>query len=182
MEAQAGPVFVAALVVVVAGARKLHEPSAIAGRLASWSVPAPRPLGRALGVVELAIGGVVLGVGGPIPAALLGALYVAFTVALVLGGRDVPCGCFGTSDAPPGAAHLLVNGLAAVSAAVAVAAPVDPVWSELAGSPVAGVPAGLLLVTATGLVVAALELLPMALHEARRNEPSVRPFAATGVR
>ena len=148
--------WVTCLVLVVAGASKLLEPSATGSTLQALGLPGGDALARLVGAVEvlLAMGGLV--VGGPVFAAGVAVAYAAFAVVVVVARRrDLPsCGCFGARSAPPSQVHVAVNSVSAVvAAAAAVTAPL-PAADGLAdlGIGTAVVVAGLVLL-ATALVV-----------------------------
>lgn len=125
----AAPLHLLALVLVISGIQKLVAPGAAARAMADARLPLPwrgRPAtGIVLGAVETATGVVALAVPHRLAAAWLGVFYLALAgFVLLLRSRDgdAGCGCFGASTTPPGVAHLLLNGVAAVTAfAVAVA-------------------------------------------------------------
>lgn len=151
-----------ALVLALAGVRKAIDPAPVAASLRRSGWPSAPVLGRLLGVGEVAVALAVLTVGGPIPAALLGVLYLGFLVFIgsnKLRGADVPCGCFGESTTPPGVAHVAVNVVAVATAALAVADPADGVFGWL-DEGLGGVVALALVVVAGALTIALLEVLP----------------------
>jgi hypothetical protein len=169
-----GPFLAAALLLVVAGVLKARDPGDFATALARatrWSPSAARALVRAGAVTELAVGAGAVVHPGPVPAALVAASYLAFTVYVLwlraTGGPLATCGCFGTVDTPPTLAHVAVD--AAFAAAALVATEIDGAWlpALLADEPGAGVP--LLLAAVTLAVLAYGVLSPLArVHGARR--------------
>lgn len=153
-----GPLHLVAAVLAVSGAHKLVEPAGAAAAMRAAGVPAALARGRVVGGAELVIGAAVLAFGAPVAVVALGLLYAAFGgFLLVLRRRDAeaPCGCFGTSDAPPGWIHLLLDlGAAAVALVALLTEPaslVDVV--ELASAPEA-LAHGLLVATGALVVVA----------------------------
>jgi hypothetical protein len=119
----AGPLHLAALVLAVSGAHKLLEPEAASKALTTAGVPSALASGRAVGAIEVAAGAGLLAFGGLAATLAVGAMYAAFAgFLLVLRRRDdaAPCGCFGASDAPPGATHLVINLACVAIVAIAV--------------------------------------------------------------
>lgn len=129
MIALAGPLHLLALVLVVSGVQKLVTPAAAAAAMADARLPMPwrgRPVtGFVLGAVEVTTGAAAIAVPHRLAAAWLGAFYLAlagFVVLLRSRDADAGCGCFGAASTPPGGAHLVLNGVAAVTAlAIAIA-------------------------------------------------------------
>lgn len=115
------------ILLVVAGAAKLHRPpparSAIAAatgvRVPAWAV-------RAGGAAEVAIGAGALVSRHPAAAWAVATLYATFTVFVAVAlrrsaGQGTSCGCFGDTGAPLHAVQAVVDASIA-TAAVAVAA------------------------------------------------------------
>lgn len=128
----------AALLLAAAGLGKLRGPQPAAAMLRR---ALPRPLRaaaradlvRLAGLAELAVGSAVVLLGDRAALALLALAYLAFLAVaarLVRAGGSTSCGCFGRADSPVGAAHLVLN---AVAAALAVAGTVRPAgrWGGL---------------------------------------------------
>ena len=133
----------AALLLVGSGLAKLRSPAPVAQTLVALVPVLARrrrrlpALARVLGGAELAVGTAVLAVGGRVPFACLAASYLAFAavaIRLRTGNRAVPCGCFGRVDAPVGAAHIVLNAVAAGVAAAAAAGSVGPLGGFLGPS------------------------------------------------
>jgi uncharacterized membrane protein YphA (DoxX/SURF4 family) len=124
---------VLALVFFLAGLAKLRRPAVTARSFAGLGLPAPGPLSVAVPIVEL-----VLAVGlllvPAIAAALALLLLVAFTVVLasaIRAGKQVGCGCLGsTRNDPVSAVEIVRNGMLAAAAVVALGA-TEPVMPEL---------------------------------------------------
>ena len=135
-----GPLVVAALLLVAAGAAKLRRPAPTGLALARLGLPGADPLVRMLGAVEVAAAGLALLVGGTaaVPVALLYAGFAAFTAAQVrraaATGESADCGCFGEADAPVGWTHVVVNVLLAATAVAAAAVGADGVPGALGAS------------------------------------------------
>jgi hypothetical protein len=109
-------VHVTALVLAVAGIAKLGDPGPVGRSLAAAGLPSSPLVGRLVGAGEVAVGGAVLVAGGRWSAGALGLWYLGFVVFLLsnrVRGLDVPCGCIGETERPAGAAHLVVDVLAA---------------------------------------------------------------------
>lgn len=151
-----------ALVLAIAGVRKVLDPAPVVAALRKSGWPSSPLLGRALGVVEMGSSVAVLAVGGALAAAVVGAVYLGFVVFIVsnkVRGADIPCGCFGESATPPGAAHIAVNVVAVAAAAAAVISPVDGVTGWLDEGLVGTTALALVLVAAV-LTITLLEVLP----------------------
>ena len=155
--ALAGPFLAVAGLLVVAGVPKVADPLPLVRALRSAGFPLRPALGsalvRAFAVAEIAVGGWAVVAPGRVPAALVAAAYLVFTlfVARVLtrGGVLGSCGCFGKPDTPATRTHLALTAVAAlVAAAIAVAPPVA-VWSSTAS----GAPTGATLGTTVALAV-----------------------------
>lgn len=120
-------VHTSALVLAVAGAAKLADPTPTARSLSMARLPSSLLVGRLLGAGEVAVGIAVLAVGGRWSALALGLWYLGFVAYLIANrvrGLDVPCGCIGETDRPSGPAHLGVDVVAAGGALAAVIWPV----------------------------------------------------------
>lgn len=144
MDGLVGPLFIAAILLVVAGAPKVADPGDTTRAIRSVGLPATDGLVRILAVGEVVVGITVVAVGGPVPAALLATLYAGFAAFIVMaitrGGAVASCGCFGTPDTPPTYAHLILNvGAAAVGGAAALSGAPGLV-DVLTTQPAAGVP------------------------------------------
>ena len=160
-EALAGPLFAAALVLVVAGLAKLRDPFATADLLAVFRVPRPLAAARGFGALELVTGLAVIAVPGRLLASSVAALYLAFAlVAAYLVAARVPlasCGCFGREDTSPGALHVLLSIAVAGAAAAAGAFPPPRLDTLLPSLPLAGAPfvVGVLAAAAGAVLVCA---------------------------
>ncbi len=187
MIALAGPLHLLALVLVVSGIQKLVAPQAAASAMADARLPLAgrgRPIvGVALGAVEVATGGAALAVPHGLAAAWLGVFYLALAgFVLLLRSRDADagCGCFGASTTPPGTAHLVLNGVAAVTA-FAIAATGVPDIVDVFDAGIVTSAAYLLLL---GIGASLLLLAPALTAETGRllrgqpSEPAVRTFGS----
>ena len=164
----------AAVLLMVAGVAKLARPEPTLDLLAALGLPRRTGIAVGLGAVETGVGLAALAVGGPVPAAMTGALYVGFTVAVVRGllvGAP-SCGCFGRTDAPPSWVHVIGNLTFAIVSFVAVAGPTPA--DVMNDQPAGGLPFVVLVGVIAGLALVAFTALPEALG-ARRSTP-VRTF------
>ena len=162
---------VVAGVLAVGGIAKLAGPEATVPMLRALGLPATAMVARALGTVEVLVGGAALLFGGRALAGTVAVAFGAFTVAVVrlrAGGEAVSCGCFGRSSAPPTLVHVGVDAAAMVIAVVAVVIDPPGLVDLRTSSPAAGVPLIGLTALAIWLVVAVLTVLPEALVAARR--------------
>lgn len=125
MSPEFAPVVAGAVLLLVAGAGKVRRPAATRGALRSVGVRASAGVVRALGAVEIALGLLVVIVGGAVPTAALGIAYLGFTGFLILalrsGGAISSCGCLGRPDTPPTRTHAVVTAVVGVMAVVAAA-------------------------------------------------------------
>ena len=184
----AAPLHLLALVLVVSGIQKLVAPRAAAAAMADARLPVPwrgrAATGIALGAVETATGIVALAVPHRLAAAWLGVFYLAlagFVLLLRARDADAGCGCFGASSTPPGAAHLVLNGVAAATAfGIAVAGVPDIVDVVDDGILVAVAYVLLLAIGAAVLLVApALTAEISRLLRGEHPSPTVRTFGST---
>src|SRR5712691_8590554 len=123
----AAPFFIASALLVVSGAAKLARPDPASRALTSAGLPGRRLTARALGAVEVAIGGACLAAPGPASATAMAALYAAFALFLVrlmtVGTPVSSCGCLGAAEVPPAILHVLLNVIAASAGVLAAVAP-----------------------------------------------------------
>jgi hypothetical protein len=163
--AATGLVAVGAALLILDGAPKVVRPGDTARALARMGLPSARLLVRGGGAVEAAIGLAALLVGGAVPAALVAASYVGFSVvvlrALRSGDALSSCGCFGRPDTPPTRAHVAVTGGLALGAGWAAAASAPALAAIVADAPGTGLPLLFLVAVTTGLAWLALAVLPV---------------------
>ena len=118
-----GPLLVAAVLLVLAGAPKVVDPALAVGALRSVGARVPPVAVRAMGAVEAALGLATLLIGGRVLAGLVAASYAGFTAFLVValrrGGAVSSCGCVGREDTPPTVSHVVVTAGLTVAAALA---------------------------------------------------------------
>jgi len=166
------PSTVAALLLVLAGAGKVVDPTMTVGALRALKVPAT-PLAVRIGsVVEMALGLLTVTVGSSAVWWAVAVSYLAFGAfvftALRRGTMIGSCGCFGQDETPPHALHVGLDlglvAIAALTAVVSPAAPLDAI-TEAVGT-------GLALVALTALALfllhAAFVELPRTLVPATR--------------
>jgi len=125
MGAAVAPVWVAALLLVLAGAPKVVRPGPTARAMRRLRVPATDWLVRLLGAAEAVLGVATLATGARPLVAAVAASYAAFTAIIVIAlRRDGPlasCGCLGRADTPPTWAHAVVTAALAATATAAAA-------------------------------------------------------------
>ena len=116
----APPFFLAAGLLVLAGAVKVVAPDATAQAIIDADLPGSRSVARLVGLVEIAIGiwaSVAPAAGGAIAC---GALYLGFAgflgYVLVVHPDAGSCGCAGPTPVPPSRLHLTLDTLAGLVA------------------------------------------------------------------
>ncbi len=159
------PVAVAAALLVLAGAPKAVAPQDTARALVRMGLPSAGWLVRLGGGAEVALGLVVLTVGGVIPTALVAASYLAFCAvvvrALVSGDPLSSCGCLGRPDTPPTRTHVVVVAALAAACAAAAAGPAPPLLAAVTDAPGTGLPLLLAVGVSTALAWLGLAVLPV---------------------
>jgi hypothetical protein len=166
---------VASALLAIAGADKVVRPEPTLGALRSVGLRARGGVivARVLGAVEVAIGATAIGLGGRMPAALVGLAYLGFAgfvaVALRRGGAVSSCGCFGAEDTPPTAVHLVLDLLAAGLAGAAAVWPVGGLPEVIAEQSALGVPFLAMVALATWFAYLALSVLPGVAPRERRS-------------
>ena len=129
MIAATATTWVFAVLLAIAGVRKLVSPAATGAALQGARLPSDHRLVRLLGAGEVVLAAAVLGWGGARALAALGLAYAAFAVFAERQRRQgAGCGCFGEADAPATRLHVALD---AIGAAVAIAAAVRPAPSLL---------------------------------------------------
>jgi hypothetical protein len=178
MSPLAGPLFAAALVVGAAGVAKATRPDAARVALRNAGLPGRAWLVRLIGIGELAVAAYALGWGGRLGAGSIATAYVAFALfAAVVHRRSrgrASCGCFGSSGAPVGTLHVVVDLAIAAGALVAVVDPVPGIATVAADTPLAGVPFVAFTVLLALLIEVLLTAVPelQAAHRPPRGVPS----------
>lgn len=165
MSALAGPLTIAALLIVGAGAAKARTPADTARALHAVGVGVSPRIVRIGAVAEIGIGVGALFVPSPAFVALVAASYAVFAVfvltALRAGTAISSCGCFGKIDTPPSRVHIVVDGAFACAAlAVAVSGVDVTLPTVIADQPMLGIPFLLLVAVGTGLAFLAFTSLP----------------------
>ena len=128
MTAAAGPFFVVATLLGVAGVAKLRRPVPTATAMRAAGLPGSPALARALGAVEVAVAVLALVFGGVSTALVVAAAYVGFaSVSIRLMARPAAagCGCFGDESTPVTNLHVALNLGAAALAALAALSPTE---------------------------------------------------------
>jgi hypothetical protein len=159
----------AAVLVLAAGLAKLRRPDpagAMLRRALAGRVRPDHDLRNAVRVaagLEVAVAVLFLVVGGRVPAALLAATYLGFLAVVVLARRRpgaTSCGCFGRADAPLGVAHLGLDAVGLLVAALAVGRPVGALGGLLDLAPAPAVIGGAQLLLVAGLGFLSITALP----------------------
>jgi len=166
-----GPALVAALLLALAGAQKLVDPTMTVGALRALRLPSSSLLVRLGSAFELALGVAAVAMGGAAVWWAIAASYVAFSAFVVVALREGTmigsCGCFGREDTPPHPTHVALNlVLAGLAGAVAVRSP-GPLLDPLSDEPRAAVAVVALAVIALYALRAAYVELPRTLTAAR---------------
>ena len=127
MPISAGPLWVFAALLAVAGAAKVGSPSTTSGALSASGLPSSRRAVQLLGIAEIAVGIYAIVIGDAASGAAVALFYLAFTWfvmnALV---RDLPvasCGCFGKEDTPPSWIHVALTILGVAAGVVVMLQP-----------------------------------------------------------
>lgn len=159
--------FITVALLVLSGGSKIRDPEPTRGALRAAGLPSTRAAVTGLAVGEIVVGASALGSTGPLVSAAVAVLYVGFagfvTVALLTGRPLASCGCFGTSDTPPGWIHVAVNLTAAAVALVFVGRGGADLLTLLSAQPAAGVPYLVFLGVGAVLVALLLSQLPAVL-------------------
>lgn len=114
--------WVTCLVLAVAGASKVVDPSEVATTLSALGLGGRRTA-RLLGAAEVVVAVGAMTFGGRLSAVVVGVAYAAFAVIVVVARRAglASCGCFGARSAPPSIVHVVVDVASAGIAWVAAA-------------------------------------------------------------
>lgn len=104
------------LALVISGVDKLRHPDPAARAMAAARLPllgsGRRASGRVLGIGEIVVGTTALAVVHPAPTLVVAGAYAAlagFVILLRTRDASAACGCFGTGEAAPGWAHVIVD-------------------------------------------------------------------------
>jgi hypothetical protein len=188
MHVLSGAVAMVAILLAAGGVSKALQPAATVRSFQTLGWTRSRAgMVRALAVVEVALGAVLVVVGGRWPALVGAVLFAGFTVVsarlLGMGDAAASCGCFGDRSARPSGIHVAVDATATivlVAAAVTAAPGMVVAWRHQP----AQLAVALGLAALGGyLLVAVMSVLPDTLS-AVRGEPSVpaHAFRATASR
>lgn len=132
----AGFLGAATILLVVAGAGKVVDPTRTAGALTALGWPSSPRLVRLGALAETALGATALVVDSRVPRLLVAASYLGFTLFVMAALRaDTPlatCGCFAQADTPPRPAHVVVTALLAGCAVVPGSPLIDAPWTAWA--------------------------------------------------
>jgi methylamine utilization protein MauE len=156
--------FLAAGLLVLAGAAKILRPDPTAQALLDAGLPATIGAARTVGTAEIVVGAWALSAPSAGGAVALGALYLLFAgyLAFLLVARPDAgsCGCAGPTPIPPSRLHLALNLVAGTSgfAYATTAAPSAGMW--IRGLGWAAAPIVLGLVVAGWLAVVAVTQAP----------------------
>ena len=172
MTAAAGPLWVFAGLLGLAGALKIATPAATQGALRQSRLPESRMAVRLLGLAELAVGVWAIASGSAAAGMATAVFYLGFTLFVVNAlVRDLPvasCGCFGKQDTPPSWIHVTITVLG-VAAGVLAAGTAPGTPSEVLGR-ANGSAFAFLLLTGTAFAFAYMSLttLPKTLGAPKR--------------
>ena len=137
MPVTAGPLWVFAALVFVAGAAKVAAPAAIIGALKASELPSSRRAVQTLGVVEFVVGVYAIVFGDLVAGVAMVVLYLAFTAFVVNAlVRSLPvssCGCFAKEDTPPTWIHVVITGLGVGAGVAASVSPPGELLDLLSG-------------------------------------------------
>jgi len=168
MDALAGPVVVACVLVALAGGLKLLRPAPTAGALRAIRLPSSRFFVRTLGLGELVLGVAAVATFARPLLVLVAAAYIAFAGFVVAALQsDTPlqsCGCFGQADTPPSGAHVVVNLAAAGTLCAAGLTGPSGLDVILPDQPWSAVPFVLLVIVCSYLCVVMLTVLPLTMR------------------
>ncbi len=171
-----GLVYAAALLLWLAGVAKVTVPASTRVALRSAGLPSKAWMTQGLGGAEATIAAAAVFVGGPVATALVAVSYLGFawfSRRLQVKTRGAaPCGCFGSSSAPVGTLHVVLNLLVAAGVGVAVVDAPGSIWSAASDTPWAGVPFVGLTLLLTWLLYVALTTLPETLAAAKATAPT----------
>ena len=170
MSALTVPALCASLLLLLAGAQKVVDPTMTVGALRAMGLPASPRLVRLGAALELAVGAVAISVGGVVPWACVAASYAGFAVfvvaALRRGTAIGSCGCFGREDTPPHGIHVGLD--LALACIAAAATTIDrSLLDELSDAPLGGAVAVALALLALHLTYTSFVALPRLLALAR---------------
>ena len=168
-----GPFLIATLLLAAAGVSKLIDPTMTVGALRASGIRVPEGAVRAAGGAEALLAIAAAVTGAPVLAGAVGMSYLVFTAFVIVAlARHLPigtCGCFGRTDTPPSALHVIVNLGAAVSAFAIAARDGGGLGSVVRDQPLAGVPLLLLVLTGAYAAFAVLTVVPQLAKQGKRT-------------
>lgn len=161
---------VIASLLVLAGVSKLRRPAAAQSAIPSWFPTSEPTAVRLVAAYEIALGGLVLLVGGPLLTGSMGLTYLGFTlVALRQRRTGASCGCLGDDGAPTTWLHIGFDATAGIAGLV-IASTVSAPFHQAVTGPVELALAATLVATGAGLCRLLLTELP-------KLEASRRPLS-----
>ncbi|MEX1005220.1 MAG: MauE/DoxX family redox-associated membrane protein [Acidimicrobiia bacterium] len=136
--------FITVALLVLSGGSKLRDPEPTRGALGIAGLPSSRGVVTILAVGEIVVGAAALALTSPLVPAAVALFYAGFALFVVTALlRRLPlqsCGCFGTSDTPPGWIHVGVNVSAATTAVAVMADSGADLFGLLSAQPASGIP------------------------------------------
>jgi len=163
-----GPFLAACALLAVAGASKLARPAGARAAARVLHLPAGNTGVRVLGAFELAVAlsGVWFGGGAAVAVAACYAVLTGAALVLWRTAPGTPCGCLGAAPTPASGAHVALNAIAAIVAAIVATGPAP--LSVLGDQPLLALPLLALTACATWLTALTMDALPAlraAVHE-----------------
>jgi hypothetical protein len=172
MPVHSGPVVALAVLLLIAGAQKVVDPSNTSGALRAAGLPGDLALVRLLGAVEAALAAAFIVTGAPWAAVGAGVSYAGFSWfvanALIKRLPISSCGCLGAAETPPSLVHLVVNLVAVALFALAAIIPVGPLGGLWGEEMSIVMPYLLFLAAVVYFLYAALTVLPLGFRPRRR--------------
>lgn len=159
--------FITVALLVLSGGSKLRDPEPTRGALRAAGLPSSRGVVTSLAVGEIVVGASALALTSallPVAVALFYTGFALFVMVAIL--QHLPlqsCGCFGTSDTPPGWLHVGINMSAAATALVFMARGGADLFGLLSAQPAAGLPYVGFLAIGAALLALVLSDLPTVL-------------------
>lgn len=161
----AGPFWIAAALLVLAGAQKVVSPRSTVDALRALGLSFPPVLVRFGAGAEAVVGAVALTTGWRALAGVVGLLYLSFVAFLSVrlrrdGDAAAPCGCLGAHDAPPTPTHLVITVAGATCALLATLWPVPGLLHALRDEPMGTVTMAALVILGCWFSMLAFTALP----------------------
>lgn len=134
MSPHSGVVLALLALLALAGISKLLRPIPTVGALRLAGFPSSVLLVRCLGLTEVTVGVAGVITGSPVWALAAALLYGSFAFFVIYAlNRRLPissCGCFGATETPPSALHVIVNLTAVLTLIGATMFPIGP-WGGM---------------------------------------------------